>query len=153
MITIYIKEYENEDIFENKFQKIIGRILIRFNKILLKEIDENKKIYFIPNINAKNVCERLIKKLNKEESRTQKVQIVLSSKLIKFKSYLKKFKILSGKVIMKSCIVKIVEYVLNKKIEEKEIYVLTNKYCESSVSTIKHLANDVKSINIITKDT
>ena len=55
LINIYIKELEKEEFFKfykiPKWAKKIAWKLVKIsNYILKKEIEENKKIYFIPNI-------------------------------------------------------------------------------------------------------
>ena len=56
-----------------------------------------KKIYFIPNIEKESVYKKLYKKLEKEKTQTQKIQIILSKKLKQYKEYLKQYKIVDVK--------------------------------------------------------
>ena len=156
MINIYIKELEKQEFL--KFCKLpkwtrnfTWKILKILNLILIKEIDENKKIYFIPNIEKESVYKKLHKKLEKEKMKTQKIQIILSKKLKQYKEYLKQYKIVDGK----QSFIKLVEEILLKVLEEnplqmQDIYILTNKYCEQSVFIIKKLSQKVKTMNIIT---
>ena len=158
MINIYIKELEKQEFLE--FYKLpkwtrnfTWKIVKILNLILIKEIDENKKIYFIPNIEKESVYKKLHKKSEKEKMKTQKIQIILSKKLKQYKEYLKQYKIVDGK----QSFIKLVEEILLKVLEEnplqmQDIYILTNKYCEQSVFIIKKLSQKVKTMNIITKE-
>ena len=159
MINIYIKELEEKDTIEmyTKFPKFIKKAIILFqaklNKIIVKEIDENNKIYLIPNINKKMVYKKIRNKVEKEKTKTQKVQAVLQEKLKKYKDELYNIKIIDGKDAMSEQIENILNYILgNNPIELQDIYILTNSYDESSVSIIKKLAVKAKTMNIITKN-
>lgn len=159
MINIYIKELEEKDTIEmyTKFPKFIKKAIISFhaklNKIIVKEIDENNKIYLIPNINKKMVYKKIRNKVEKEKTKTQKVQAILQEKLRKHKSDLYNIKIVDGKDAMSEQIENILNYILgNNPIELQDIYILTNNYDESSVSIIKKLAVKAKTMNIITKN-
>lgn len=158
MINIYIKELEEKDTIEmyTKFPKFIKKAIILFhaklNKIIVKEIDENNKIYLIPNINKKMVYKKIRNKVEKEKTKTQKVQAILQGKLKKYKDELYNIKIIDGKDAMSEQIENILNYILgNNPIELQDIYILTNNYDESSVSIIKKLAVKAKTMNIITK--
>lgn len=158
MINIYIKELEKQELSEfyelpKWTRKFVWKMVKTLNLILKKEIKENKKIYFIPNIEKENVYKKICKKLEKEKTQTQKIQIILSKKLKQYKEYLKQYKIVDGK----QSFINAVEEILLKVLEEKplqiqDIYILTSKYCEQSISIIKKLAPKVKTMNIITKE-
>lgn len=158
MINIYIKELEKQEFLEfcklpKWTRNFAWKIVKILNLVLKKEIDENKKIYFIPNIEKESVYKKLQKKLEKEKVQTQKIQIILSKKLKQYKGYLKQYKIVEGK----QSFIKAVEEILLKVLEEnplqmQDIYILTNKYCEQSVFIIKKLSQKVKTMNIITKE-
>ena len=158
MINIYIKELEKQEFLEfcklpKWTRNFTWKIVKILNLILKKEIDENKKIYFIPDIEKESVYKKLQKKLEKEKIQTQKIQIILSKKLKQYKEYLKQYKIVDGK----QSFIKLVEEILLKVLEEnplqmQDIYILTNKYCEQSVFIIKKLSQKVKTMNIITKE-
>lgn len=158
MINIYIKELEKQEFLEfcklSKWTRNFAWKIVKIlNLILKKEIDENKKIYFIPNIEKESVYKKLQKKLEKEKTQTQKIQIILSKKLKQYKEYLKQYKIVDGK----QSFIKAVEEILLKILEEnpmqmQDIYILTNRYCEQSTFIIKKLSQKVKTMNIITKE-
>lgn len=158
MINIYIKELEKQEFLEfyklpKWTRKFTWKIVKILNLILKKEIDENKKIYFIPNIEKESVYKKLYKKLEKEKTQTQKIQIILSKKLKQYKEYLKQYKIVDGK----QSFIKLVEEILLKVLEKnplqmQDIYILTNRYCEQSIFIIKKLSQKVKTMNIITKE-
>ena len=74
MINIYIKELEKQEFLgfykiPKWAQKFTWQIIVRLNLILKKEIDENKKMYFIPNIEKESVYKKVCKKLEKEKNR------------------------------------------------------------------------------------
>lgn len=158
MINIYIKELEKQEFLE--FYKLpkwtrnfVWKIVRILNLILIKEIDENKKVYFIPNLEKEKTYKKLQKKLEKEKIKTQKIQIILSKKIKKYKEYLKQYKIVDGK----QSFIKSIEEILLKVLEEnpmqmQDIYILTNKYCEQNIFIIKKLSQKVKTMNIITKE-
>lgn len=158
MINIYIKELEKQEFLEfyklpKWTRKFAWKIVKILNLILRKEINENKKIYFIPNIEKESVYKKLCQKLEKEKTQTQKIQIILSKKLKQYKEYLKQYKIVDGK----QSFIKAVEEILLKVLEEnplqmQDIYILTNRYCEQSIFIIKKLSQKVKTMNIITKE-
>lgn len=159
MINIYIKELENkEEInFINKvpkcLKKIFFEIIKKTNHIVKKNIEENKKIYLIPNINKKTICKRLLHLIEKEETKTQKVQIILSNNLKKYKDYFSNYKIVNKKELMINLIEKILREILqNEHLETQDIYILTNKYTNREIRLIRQLIDKVKSINIITKE-
>lgn len=157
MIHIYIKELENKEEIDRFckipkwLRKFILNMMIRTNCIIEKTIDENKKIYLIPNIEKEKIYRKIKRKLEKEKTKTQKVQVVLSNKIKKYKNYFEDYTIVEGRNVY----LDFLENILNKVLEEnpialQDIYVLTNQYCKKSVSIIKKLAFKVKTINIIT---
>lgn len=159
MITIYIKELEKEDKLDsiNKipkiFQKIVFKVINIMNIILIKEISKNKKIYLIPNITKKNILKNIKTKLKREQTKTQKIQVLLSNNINKYKEELKEFKIVNGN----NTYVQSIELILKKILEDnnfelQDIYILTNYYQEQSINIIRKLAPKVKSMNIITKE-
>ena len=157
MITIYIKELDNKLIkYENEpklLKKIIYRIINVFNIIQVEEIENNRKIYLIPNINKINVYKRINKKLLKEETKTQKVQVVLSKEIEKYKDKFLNYKIIDGENIFTGSIENIIEKVIgDNRLELQDIYVTTNYYIDNNINIIKNLSAKVKSINIVTKE-
>lgn len=83
---IYIKELENqEEIQQLKkvpkwIRKWIGKIIYKMNWIMENRIEENRKVYLIPNLGNKNREKRIRKKLEREP--IQKLQLILSHKKI-----------------------------------------------------------------------
>lgn len=157
MITIYIKEWEEETILNGKIPKWIESIMFKIikgaNIIVTKTIDENKKVYFIPDSKKERVYKKIRKKLEKEATQTQKVQVVLSKEIKKYQECFKKYKIVDGKTVFEQSIEKILNEILgDNMLAMQDIYVLTNQYCEKSVSFIKRISSKVKSVNIITKE-
>ena len=158
MINIYIKELEKEEFLSfYKFPKwtrnIIWEIIKKSNLMLKKEIDENKKIFYIPNMEKESIYKKVNKKIEKEKTKTQKVQIVLSNKMKKYKEYFKQYKIVDGKKILIKGIDKILEKVLEENaIEMQDVFFLTNTYSNESMNLINKLIHKVKTMNIITKE-
>lgn len=159
MINIYIKELKEKDTIDlysgvpKYVKKFIILFYIKCNKIIVKKIDENNKIYIIPNINQKKVYKKIRSKIEKEKTKTQKVQAILEEKIKKYKDELNNIKIVDGTDVMPEQIENILKYILgNNPIELQDIYILTNNYEERSISIIKKLALKTKTMNIITKN-
>lgn len=159
MINIYVKELDEFDKIEilDKFPKFLRKLLInitqRTNNFFINKIDSNKKIYIIPDVKRKKVYKKIIKIIKKEQTSTQKVQVVLSKSIKEYQMYFKNIKVVDGKLVMKESICEILNKVLGfNKIELQDIYILTNKYNEFGNRIIKILKEKVKSINIITKE-
>lgn len=158
MINIYIKELEKQEFLE--FYKLpkwtsnfVWKIVKILNLILKKEVEEDKKIYFIPNLEKENVYKKLNKKLKKEKTKTKKIQIILSKKLKQYREYLKQYKIVDGKPSFINAVEEILLKVLGENpLQMQDIYILTNKYCEQSIFIVKKIATKVKTMNIITKE-
>lgn len=158
MINIYIKELEKQEFLElykipKWIQNFTWKMLKKINLILKKEIDKNKKIYFIPNIAKESVYKKACKKLKKEKIQTQKIQIVLSKKTKEYKEHLKQYKIVDGR----QSFIKATEEILLKVLEDnpiqmQDIYILANKYCEQTIFLIKKISPKIKTINIITNE-
>lgn len=158
MINIYIKKLEKEEFFKfykfpNFGKKFIWKLVQKLNLVLKKEIAENKKIYFVTNIENTRVYKKINNKLKKEKTQTQKIQIILSENLKNYKEYFKEYKVLDGKEIFINAIEEILINVLKENpIEMQDIYILTNKYSQQSITLIKKLVQKVKTMNIITKE-
>lgn len=156
MINIYIKELEKQEFLE--FYKLpkwtrnfAWKVVQKINLILKKEIDENKKIYFISNI--EKMYKKINTKLEKEKTQTQKIQITLSKELKKYKEYFKEYKIVDGRQSFINSIEEILKNILKENpIQMQDIYILTNKYSEQSIYIINKLVQKVKTMNIITKE-
>ena len=82
MINIYIKELEEKDTIEmyTSYPKWIKKTIMlfhtKFNKIIVKEFNENNKIYLIPNINKRTAYKKIRNKIEKEKTKTQNVQSI-----------------------------------------------------------------------------
>ncbi len=158
MVTIYLKEAQKEEIFRQSsmpkcIQKIIWFMIKKTNWILLKKIEENKKIYFIPNIEQKVTYQKIRKKLEKEKTQTQKVQLVLANTIKPYASYFQGYKIIIGRSIYLLCLESIIEKILQEEpLALQDVYLLTNSYREQNVRIIKKLAPKVKTMNIITQE-
>lgn len=159
MITIYIKELKKDDKIDalEKVPKFLHKILINItkktNNFYINTIDEDKKVYLIVNTKNKNTYKNIIKKLKNEKTRTQKIQIVLEDNLKENVNYFNEFKILDGKEFMNNNVNKILEKILeNIPIALQDVFILTNKYNESSVRLIKNIGQEFKSVNVISKE-
>ena len=156
MITIYIKKLDKKDIdFTGKPKKIIEKFKMVFinkiNIIKVKQIDQNKKIYLLPNINKTSIYKRVIKKLEKEKTKTEKVQIVLSNDIKKYQNYFDGPKIVNSDQIYFNSIEEILKNILQDNLlEMQDIYVLTNYYKEKNINLIRNLTPKVKTMNVVT---
>lgn len=159
MIHIYIKELEDKKEI-NGFNRVprwiketIIHIMIKINHVIEKQIDENKKIYLIPNIEKEKIYKKIKKKIEKEKTQTQRVEIVLSNKIKKYEKYFENYTIVEGKNVFLELLEKILDKVVKENpIALQDVYILTNRYCEKSVSIIRNLAKKVKTVNVITKE-
>lgn len=158
MINIYIKKIEKEEFFE--FYKkpkwlitFLWKIIQKANLVFKKQIDENKKIYFITNIEKESTYKKLKKKLQKEKTQTQKIQIILSKKLKQYKENFKDCKVINGTQTYINALESILKKVLQENpIQMQDIYILTNRYSEQSITIIRNLIQKVKTMNIITQE-
>lgn len=130
MKICYIKEKEETCDF---VKRIILRIKRYFNIIEVKESEE-KLIYNLPifkntklsKYRINKLCKKIADKLNNQGI----TNIVLSKhletvKLLKLKLYCKNLNILDGRLLFKSLIYEIIEYILKikgKKIEERRYH-------------------------------
>lgn len=156
---VYIKEVEEieEICFFQKLPKWIKKVIWKgmktVNWIITKQIEENRKMYLIPNIENKNVEKRIRNKLEGEKARTQKVQVILSKKVKRVQEALKDYKIIEGRRIYEEGIETILEKVLQGHLlAMQDIYILANRYQEKNIKIIRELSQKARSINIITKE-
>ena len=158
MITIYIKEWKKEEIFTkynlpNWIKNITYNIIKKINYIRKKEIGENKKLYLISNVEKETTYKKIIKKLEKEKTKTQKMQIVLAKKIKPYKAYFQGYKIVDGKLTYIYSIENLLENILEEQpLALQDIYLLANQYTAESTNLIKKIAPKVKTMNIITKE-
>lgn len=146
---IYVKELVNDD--ELKFQKNIPKILKKiiiklikvFNIIVIQNIKNDEYLYIVPRISN---LKRLRKILNKSKAK----KIILSKEL---KKYSKELGIEENNKIPQYLIYNILKYIeniINTQIELQSIYFLTNVYNSENIQTILNLAENIKSVNVIT---
>ena len=158
MITIYIKQWKREEIFNkyklpNWIKNIAYNIIKKLNYIRIKEIGENKKLYLISNATKESTYKKIRKKLEKEKTKTQKMQIVLAKKIKPYKAYFQGYKIVDGKSTYIYSIENLLENILEEQpLALQDIYLLTNHYTAESTNLIKKIAPKVKTMNIITKE-
>ena len=159
-MVIYIKELDKNDkiYMLDKIPKIIYKLVLKFIEIsgyfFIHNLDEEKQVFIIPDINNMKVYKKIKKVINKKVKKTKrKIEVVLSEKLHELIYMFDGIKILDGRKIY----IDNIEFVIKKIIGEspmeiQDIYILSNSYNSSNVNIINKLATDVKSINIITKD-
>lgn len=154
MITIYIKELGKEEICKYKFlEKVIRPIIIKINIPILRKIEKNKMIIFVPNGQDNRIYKKINKKISKQKTKTQKIQIVLEKKLYKYKEEFKNYKIIEGKNIFYEKIEDIIKFIIKEqKLELQKIYFVTNRYINQNVNIISKIAPKVQNVNIITKE-
>ena len=157
MVTVYLKELNENN---EKNCKAMGLVHFTplafatfFNQIQVREIEQGKKIYLIPKPNKTSVYRRVLKKLEKEKTKTEKVQIVLSNKMKNYEQYFNGCKILDGNSIFFDSIEPILEEILGQNsLELQDLYILTDYYQEKNINLIRRLATKVKTINVVTKE-
>lgn len=159
MITVYIKRLKKDDKIDElkKIPKFLHKMLInitkRTNNFYINTISEDKKVYLVIDTNNKKIYENIIKRLRKERTKTQKVQIVLEDDLKEYIDYFSEFKILNGKDFMNNNVKTILEKILeNIPMALQDVFILTNKYNEQSIRTIKNIGQEFKSVNVISKE-
>lgn len=117
---VYIKE--REEVCGN-IKKLILRIKRIFN-IIEYSINEGKLIFYLPIFKDTKLSKRKINKLSKKiiiRLIKERINVVVLSKYLmlqkqlKIKLYSENIDILDGKLLYKSLIYDIIEYILNKK--------------------------------------
>lgn len=159
LINVYIKELEKKEEAEISYsipkwaKNLLLKIMIKVNWVIVKKIDENKKIYFIAKIDKQSVYKRIRKRLEKEKTQTQKLQIILSNPIKKYQTYFEGYKIVEGRTTFIASLEDILKKILQDiPLALQDVYILTNHYSEKSITIIKELAWKVKTINIITRE-
>jgi len=149
-MIVYIKELENITL-KNRL----------FNTIETKTA-ENKIIYELPIKSFNNKKTNLIaKKLCNKLSTESIKNVVLSNSLLECKTLKQMLKanginILDGTKLYKILLPKILETICtyrNTNLQEEKISILINENDEININNILELAKNVKSLNIVTKDT
>lgn len=150
LITVYVKELDEED--KSQYSKIKLNIVNKLNLVQSKLIDENKKIYLIPNIKKINIYKKILRKLEREKTITKRVQLVLSKQVKNYEKYFSNCKIVDGKSVFFNSIENILSKILQKEAAQlQDIYILTNNYQEKNINLIRNLASKVKTVNVVTK--
>ena len=159
MIDIYIKELEERDKIEflNKGINCINKFILKFikltNKIIVKDIEDNKKIYLIPNIEKEKIYKKLRRKIEKEKTITQSVEVILSEKMKKYKENFERIKIVEGRKVFANSLEDVLKKIIGANpLELQDVYILANRYEEKNINIIKKTSSKVKSINIITNE-
>lgn len=173
-MIVYIKELEED----SKLNKNLIKIIKMFNIHIIKEIYDNKNyskkinnsnnyIYIIQNTDKKEInTQKIYKNINKIKNKienkklklnsNEKVFIVLSKRLKKYKNEFNSFNLISGKELQLYLLEDILNYILNiidERIEKQDIYFLINKYNEKINQKIfNNIIEKVKTVNIVTND-
>ena len=134
-------------------RNVVKKLMKKINWIAIKQVEEDKKIYQIPNVENKVAYKKIRKKLEKEKAEGQNIQVVLAKKVKPYQNYLKNYKIVDGKQTLWRAIEGMIEKILQETpMALQDIYFLTNSYQEQTIQLIKKIAQKVKSVNIITKE-
>ena len=161
MFVIYIRERINDnELYENKrlprlITKLIQRFIKLFNIIILKKMDNNK-LLIIPDINKKNVNDRLKNKLKKMGDNYYIVLSINVKKIINLNIINKK--VINGKKVYKYLIESILEYILKTLELEKDtlktldLYIMQKEFDEEVNIFINNMVNKVRNIVVITDD-
>lgn len=159
MTKIYIKELETKEEAEILSnippwgKNVVKKLMKKINWIVIKQVEEDKKIYQIPNVADKAVYKKIRKKLEKEKAEGQNIQVVLAKKVKPYQNYLKGYRIVDGKQTLWRAIEGMIKKILQETpMALQDIYFLTNSYQEQTIQLIQKIAQKVKSVNIITKE-
>ena len=157
-MVIYIKELDKNDKlgkldkFSNWIKKTVIKIIEITNNFIEIELENKNRKYILPNVNNKKVYKKVIKKikLQKKVSK-EKIEIVLSENLKKYKNEFKNFSIINGNNLLLKNVDKVVKRIIgNLNIEEQQVYILANGYTQTNVNFIKDMSLKVKNVNVIT---
>ena len=134
-------------------KKILKNINLFQKSFKSKEIEKGKKIYEIAKPNKTSIYKKLLKNIENEKTKTEKVQIVLSNKMKKYEHYFKNYKILNGKTIFFSVIEQILKEIFwENELALQDIFFLTDYYKEKNINLIRNLAPKVKTVNVVTEE-
>ena len=149
---------------ENKKMNFISKILIKFKKLEIKQMEDMEYLINIPvlvekfeNIKSKKTkkyCIEINNLLNKNGIRNVALNKVLNDNVL-FKNllYTNNVNILDGSKLHKVMLFQILEYILEKqedKLERQEVSIMINNKTELSEFYMIELAQKIKNLNIIT---
>lgn len=169
--NFYIKEYFNEDeLFDNdlKLPLFIKKLAIKFFKLTnIIIIKENIIIlpYTVKNLNkiSDKTFNKFFKKIHKFLNTENINTVAISNNLNKLENidtlknlfYSENYNILNGRWLFKNLSFEILEYLSktsNQNINELEVSILTNETSNFIKETIKLLSQNVKNLNIVTRN-
>ncbi len=139
-MTIYIKDLENEKL------TFLEKIKVKLRILLIRQIDDNRKVMLLPNLEN----EKKIIKINKKISKYPNSKIVLSKKLKKYENQIEN-NIIKGKIVQKAMIHKILKLVATN-LKTQDIYILSKKYDLDVVKLSQQYIEKVKTVNIVTNE-
>lgn len=139
-MIIYIKDLENEKL------SFWEKIKVKLKMLLIRQIDNNRKIMLLPKIED----EKKFLKINKKLTKYPNSKVVLSKKLKKYESKICNT-IIKGKIVQKVMIHKILKLVATN-FKTQEIYILSKKYDLYVVNLSQQYIEKVKTVNIVTND-
>lgn len=155
-MNVFIKELDkNDKVFKKKWiRNFLQKIIIKFtemtNNFFILNIDEENKIFILPNIGKEDTYINIIKKIKSNKSK-RKIDLILSKSVKKYDKYLKGVRILDGRNILIDNIENIIKIIIgNIPIEIIDLYILANNYTQTNVNFIKNISTKVKSVNLIT---
>lgn len=140
-MIIYIKELEKEKL------SFIEKIKVKLKMIIVKELDDNRKILLIPNIKYSKSFIRL----NKKIAQYSNCKILLSKKIKKYEKQIETNRIIKGKIVQKHLIHKILKLV-ESNLKTSDIYILSKKYDSTTVKMVEYFVEKVKTVNIVTNE-
>lgn len=153
--------------FIKKWLKKLLKIIIKFKYEffyitgkIVKKSEKNHVMCLVPlkKNSSKKIINKWIRGINYIVKNKKVKKIIISEKLKNIDLINKKFinsNEIMGKNLLKYMIEDIIRYICNMKneeIEQQEIYILVNEYTRFNLELIKHLANYVKNVNIITNN-
>ncbi len=137
-MIIYLKELEK--------LKFIEKLKMKLNRLIIRNIDENRKIIIFP-IDEKNE-DKMLKVLNSKIDSNCK--IVISKKLKKLEGKIQG-KIIKGKLVQKALLDKILQLAVGN-LKVQDIHIVSQKYSLDVVKIIDYFIEKVKTVNIVTNE-
>ena len=170
-----VYEYKNllkkiihiKNVYIKKLLKKVLKIIIKLNYELLyysgkikNKSYKNYSICLIP-VKKKNnskIINKWIKQINNIKNNKKIYNIIISENLKKVElinnNFERKNKLMRKYllIIMIDDVIKYICKLQNERIENKTIYILVNEYNKFNLEIIKQITNEVKNVNIITKE-
>ncbi len=140
-MIIYLKKLEKTEKL-----KFIEKLKMKLNKLIIRNIDENRKIVMFP-IDEKNQ-DKMLKLLNNKIDSNCK--IVISKKLKKLEGKIQ-CKVIKGKLVQKALLDKILQLAVGN-LKVQDIHIVSQKYNLDVVKTVDYLVEKVKTVNIVTNE-